>query len=436
MDIDYSQLLSRKAKLYKPAAIRGLFPLELIPGMISLLAGKPNPKTFPFEAMEIKLKPVPGASSTTPSSVEVKGKDLDIALQYSATAGLPRLVKWLEEFQSSVHKRPNSSEEGWRISLGSGSQDAICKAFEALVNPGDYVLMETPAYPGTIGLTHGIECNLVEVPCDEQGISAKAVDRIMTEWPADKPKPRVLYTIPTGSNPTGLSATEERKIEILKLVKKHNLLLFEDDAYYFLYYGTEKQARSYFTLEPEVNGQTGRVVRFDSFSKILSSGMRLGFITAPKAICDAVDLITANTNLQVASLTQAVALALLEHWGQQGLLEHCQRVADFYKQRKDVFEAAAKKHLTGLATWQTPNAGMFLYLKLNLAPEGQEGDSAELIKTKAVEKGVLAVPGVGFMPSGSKTACVRTSFSLTSDEDADEAFRRLAEVIKEATCAK
>ena len=136
-----------------------------------------------------------------------------------------------------------------------------------------------------------------------------------------------------------------------------------------------------------MNDEVGRVVRFDSFSKILSSGMRLGFITAPKAICDAMDLVTANTkcfyplftvsnveptnylfprilrviSLQTPSTTQMMVFALLRQWKTDGLLEHCKRVSAFYLAKRDMFE----EHLGDVAEWATPVAGMFLYIKVS-----------------------------------------------------------------------
>lgn len=86
--------------------------------------------------------------------------------------------------------------------------------------------------------------------------------------------------------------------------------------------------------------------------------MRLGFCTAPKPILDRMDLIRANTVLQVASTTQGLAYALFNHWGHDEFLNHCKRVSKFYEVQRDMFEVAAKKHLDGLATWVTPMAGM------------------------------------------------------------------------------
>lgn len=131
-----------------------------------------------------------------------------------------------------------------------------------------------------------------------------------------------------------------------------------------------------------------------------------------------------------------MVLELLEYWGNDGFLKHCQNVAEFYRSKRDMFEAAAKKHLDGVAEWTTPVAGMFLYINMQLTKDGTEGDSFALIREKAVEKGVLAVPGTSFMPSKSKSACVRVSYSLATPEQADEGFRRLREVIDEARAEK
>lgn len=148
--LDYQSLLSDSARNRMPSAIRSLFPAELIPGMVSLLSGKPNSDTFPFQKITLELKPEVGETGKV-ETVSIEGSDLDIALQYSATSGLPKLVDWIENFQRKVHKRPRVKEgkragEVWRCSFGNGSQDLLTKAFEALVNEGDSVLLESPAY--------------------------------------------------------------------------------------------------------------------------------------------------------------------------------------------------------------------------------------------------------------------------------------------------
>ncbi|KAJ7104362.1 pyridoxal phosphate-dependent transferase [Mycena belliarum] len=437
--LDISPFLSQKTQLWKACGIRGLFPLENIPGMISLLAGRPNPSTFPFESITMKLRPTlagmpESKGNDDPFNVTLEGAVLAEALQYGATAGVPRFIDWLENFQAHVHKRVR--DDTWSVTVGSGSQDLMYKACEALVDEGDSILVETPFYPGTLGFLAALPCSLIEVHADGQGLNPANLELILANWETERPgkrPPKLLYTIPSGSNPTGASIPEHRKVDVLRLARKYNLLVLEDDAYAFLYYGPAgKQARSYFALEPDVNAERGRVVRFDSFSKVLSSGMRLGYMTAPPRLATAVNLITSNTNLQPASLTQIMAYTLLSQWGPEGFLAHCVSVAAVYRARRDIFERVARKHLAGLAEWTTPVAGMFLYIKLLVHPEGKEVDSQVLIANKAVARGVLAVPGTAFMPGGGPTPFVRVSFSLIEEADADEAFRRLRGVILEA----
>ncbi|KAJ7106425.1 pyridoxal phosphate-dependent transferase [Mycena crocata] len=437
--VDIVPFLSEKSRLWKACGIRGLFPLELIPGMISLLAGRPNPSTFPFESITMKLKPtlagMPAATDDDdPFNLTLDGEELNEALQYGATAGVVRFMDWLEKFQTHVHKR--APDGTWTVSVGSGSQDLMAKACECLVNDGDSVLLETPIYPGTLGFLAALPCSLIEVNADSQGLNPANLESVLSNWDAMHPGkrfPKILYTIPSGSNPTGASITEQRKIEVLKLAKKYNLLVLEDDAYAFLYYGPAgQQARSYFALEPEVNGEVGRVVRFDSFSKVLSSGMRLGYMSASPLLCHAVNMITSNTNLQPATLTQIMAYTLLSRWGPDGFLAHCAGVAAYYRARRDVFEAVARKHLAGLAEWTTPVAGMFLYIKVLVHTDGRDTDTWELVTGRAVAKGVLGVPGQAFMPLGGPSPFLRVSFSLIEEDRADEACRRLREVILEA----
>ncbi|KAJ7485806.1 pyridoxal phosphate-dependent transferase [Mycena latifolia] len=437
--LDIAPFLSQKSQLWKACGIRGLFPLENIPGMISLLAGKPNPSTFPFETLTMKLRPTlegmpKPTGSDDPFTLTLEGGDLSEALQYGNTAGVPRFLDWLEQFQTHVHKRVR--DDTWSVTVGAGSQDLMYKACEALIDDGDSVLVETPVYAGTLGFLAALPCSLIEVNADGQGLNPANLESILANWETDHPgkrRPKLLYTIPSGSNPTGASIPEPRKVAVLQLAKKYNFLVLEDDAYAFLYYGPAgQQARSYFALEPEVNNEMGRVVRFDSFSKVLSSGMRLGYMTAPPRLATAVNLITSNTNLQPATLTQLMAYALLSRWGPEGFLAHCASVAASYRARRDVFERVARAHLTGLAEWTTPVAGMFLYIKLLVHPDGRPADAHALVTEKAVARGVLAVPGTAFMPGGGATPFVRVSFSLIEEGKAEEACRRLRDVILEA----
>ncbi|KAH7906539.1 pyridoxal phosphate-dependent transferase [Hygrophoropsis aurantiaca] len=423
----YQDFLSLAAKIRRPSPIRGLFPLENRPGVISLLAGKPNDAMFPFTSFNFSVKSPTDPSQEIPITLE--GNDLALGLQYGATAGLPRLVEWFTGLQGRSHNRQKG--EGWRLSVGGGSQDMIYKAVIALVNPGDPILVESPVYAGVLPMFESLKCDQIEVETDANGIRSDSLRSILESWPATKPKPKVLYTVPYGCNPTGMTASVSRRREVLALAREHNFLILEDDPYYYLYFGKTERPPSYFQLELE-QPEVGRVLRFDSFSKIISAGIRIGFVSGPAPFVDAIDLHTGTANLQGSHLAQAITLALLEKWGYENFFAHTSAVAAFYKQKRDVFEKALSTHLAGLAEWSTPEAGMFVWFKLLLNPDGDasaEGDSEDLIRTKAYEGGVLALPGTVFLPNGRKTAYVRASFSLSTEEQVNEALKRLRNVI-------
>lgn len=163
-------------------------------------------------------------------------------------------------------------EVPWRVTVGGGCQDLLFKAFGAIFNPGDSILVETPVYAGVISQFMTLHVNQVEVQVDDQGVSPDSLRQVLGSWPADKPKPKAIYLVPVGSNPTGCSSTTERKLEVLKICVENGIMIIEDDPYYFL---AADRRPSYFQLETQVVPEGGHVIRFDSFSKVLSSGMRL-----------------------------------------------------------------------------------------------------------------------------------------------------------------
>ncbi|KAK0205011.1 PLP-dependent transferase [Desarmillaria ectypa] len=417
----YIPFLSLAAKSRSPSPIRSLLPLEATPGIISLLAGKPNAATFPFTSLSFTARSPIDPSRDVP--VDLSQAELAKGLQYGETAGIPQLRDWLMGLQEYNHSRRQG--EGWRLSIGSGSQDLIYKAVTAIINPGDPILIESPVYASLIRM-------LLEVETDSHGILASSLRSILESWPANKPKPRVLYTVPYGCNPTGMTATLERRKEVLQLAREHNFIILEDDPYYYLYFGEALRYPSYFSLELE-EPEVGRVLRFDSLSKILSAGIRIGFASGPEPLLDAMDRHTSTSNLQTSSLTQVITFALLDSWGYDGFKAHTNRVSSFYRKKRDVFERALKTHLSDLAEWNSPEAGLFFWFKLRLdVSKHEEGDSESVIRTNAFEKGVIALPGTVFLPNGRKSAYVRASFSVVGEEDVEEAVKRLRDAILDA----
>ena len=223
--IDYASYLTRRSLARQPSAIRALQPLVGLPGMISLGGGMPNPSTFPFSRIQIELKDGP--------EIELSGKSLEAALQYSPTPGLPPLVAHLRRLQEAEHGAAANHE----ICVTTGSADALSKTFDALLDEKSALLVESPTFSGSLAYLQPIGCGLAGVECDRFGIIPDAMDRILREWDEERegrPRPRVLYTIPNGGNPTGVSLDLARKRRLYEVAREWSILILEDDPYHWL----------------------------------------------------------------------------------------------------------------------------------------------------------------------------------------------------------
>ena len=381
--------------------------------MIPLSTGLPHPEAFPFT--EAKFRTADGAV------IDLSGQALKRGLQYQSSGGVEDLVANLGKIQQRFHSPPNRDITD--IVVTSGSQDGLCKAFEMIMNPGDKVIVETFTYPGTLAILTPYKPDYVVIESDEQGMRSDSLSEKLSKWkPGDPDVPKVLYINPTGCNPTGTIVGEQRKREIYDLCCRYDLLLLEDDPYYFLQFQQSGSPPSFLSMDVE-----GRVIRFDSFSKVLSSGLRVGFATGPKPLMERLVLHMQVSLLHASSLSQILVNELLLKWGDEGFDKHIDFVRDFYRKRRDAINEAAVKHLTGLCEWNVPQSGMFLWLKVN-----RVRDTWDMIMNKAFAKNVMLVPGRGFTPD-PRTPCshMRAAFSIVPEKDMDEAMRRLAELIRE-----
>ena len=292
----YAKFLSPVSARRKPSAIRALQPLVGLPGMISLGGGMPNAKFFPFKSIDFTLQ----------DGSVLKSTDADVkeALQYSPTPGISELVARLKVLQEVEH----APKQPFTVAVIPGSQDGLTKIFDMLIHDqSDNVLVEGPTYSGTLAYLEPKGCGLITVKTDHLGLNPENMRNILDNWDTTKSgkKPRLLYTIPTGSNPTGASMNLERRIEVLKIAQEHDLLIVEDDPYYYMQYAPER-VPSLFSLDPD-----GRVIRTDSLSKIVSSGIRVGFVSGPSELVDAMSLHNQASIMHASGLSQLAVLMVL-----------------------------------------------------------------------------------------------------------------------------
>ncbi|KAF8665734.1 hypothetical protein AX16_000182 [Volvariella volvacea WC 439] len=431
----YNDVISHEAATRRPSTIRDFFHLELKPGMLGMLAGKPNESTFPVTGLSFKMKTGPNPGDET--TIELTPSELTLGLQYDGAAGHPLFVEWVKNLVLRLHGRDagigGESPEGLGLCMGAGSQDLMYKAIHALVNPGDSVFVEAPTYPGSIPILASLNCNVIELDSDAEGLVPSHLRSVLENWPAGKPYPKILYTVPYGCNPSGATIPIERRREVLELSRKYKFIILEDDPYYHLHYLESEQPPSYLALEKLEGGEVGRVVRLDSFSKVLAGGLRLGWITAPQPILRVIMFHLGVTTLQTASPSQIIAYKILSTWGIDGFLESTRRTADFYKTKRETFDRALKKHLGELAEWSSPKAGLFFWVKLKLppTPECPEGDADRFVRSKAIPNLVILLPGQAFFYSEKKSPYVRFSFSTLDEERVDIALGRLADLLRQ-----
>ncbi|XP_036916313.1 kynurenine/alpha-aminoadipate aminotransferase, mitochondrial isoform X2 [Sturnira hondurensis] len=364
--MNYARFITAKSAARRPSPIRILTELTLRSpkSVISLASGSPNPNMFPFKTAVI--------TTNDGKVIQFDEEIMKKALQYSQSAGIPELLSWLKELQLRLHNPPTlhcpSSQEEMDICITTGSQDGLFKVFEMLTNSGDNVLLSEPVYSGILEALQPLGCNIIGVPCDEDGIMPESLKAILSKWrPEDsknpkKNTPKFLYTVPNGNNPTGNSLTINRKKEIYELARKYDFLILEDDPYYFL-----------------------------QFNKLMISH-------------------------------------LLHQWGQEGFLAHIDRVADYYRKQKDAILAAADKWLGGLAEWHVPTAGMFIWIKIKGINDAKKLIEEKAIKKEIL----MVPGNAFYIDNSAPSPYCRASFSLASPEQMDIAFQRLAQLIKES----
>lgn len=425
--VDVKDFLSDLCSRREVSPTRALVPLSMLPGMISLGTGLPNPECFPFTSLSFSL--------SSGEMVTLTQDELKAALQYSATPGMPALLKELHAMQIREHD-PKYDISEFAVSVTTGSQDALSKAFEMFINPGDEFLVENPTYSGALAFLRPLQPKLVGVNVDSDGIDPAHLRELLEERVREgKPTPRALYTIPTGQNPSGCSTSTSRKHEIYALAQKYNFVILEDDPYYYLQFGRAPldmspegvaayeapKQESYMSMDVD-----GRVLRFDSFSKVLSSGMRVGFVSGPKSFVHQLDLTSQATNIHSSGIPQAMVAKLMQTWGQAGWDKHVRDTKLFYLKRRDFYLAKVEEHLAGLVRYTIPDAGMFVWFEVL----GLDTTAKDLIEKKAVNAKVLMLPGEAFLIGKPQGVFVRSCFSTATDDQIDEALHRFGELIR------
>ncbi|EGC28569.1 hypothetical protein DICPUDRAFT_44091 [Dictyostelium purpureum] len=266
---------------------------------------------------------------------------------------------------------------------------------------------------------------------DDRGIIPEKLTQVLRNWNKVNKKmnfPKAIYIIPN-QNPTGIIYDLERKLEIYDICREWDLLIIEDDPHFFLQFnekdpntGKRKLEKSFLSID-----QDKRVIRVDTFSKFLSSGIRMGFLTTNRVLIDKLSNEVNASCFHPSGLTQITLLKLFEQWGQEGFDKQVSRVQEQLIERRDKMKQLIDKHLDGLVTYRVPDCGLYYWIKLN-----DVECSLKFFRNILHDKKVYLGLGISHTPNRIKTPYVRVTFSYMDYEETDIAFKILSKcLIKE-----
>jgi 2-aminoadipate transaminase len=384
------------------SAIRELFKLLGKPGIISFAGGFPDSAMFDVEgiraASNAALAEEPGA-----------------ALQYGATEGYNPLREQLAAFMASKGAKDVAADN---LIVTTGSQQALDLLGKTLISPGDKVIVEGPTFLATIQCFRLYGAELISAPIDGNGVKTDELEKLIAEH-----KPKFVYLIPTFGNPSGAMLSLERRKAVLEMAVKHNTLIVEDDPYGDLYFG-DAPPPSLLNLSATVPGSRDLLVHCGSLSKVLSPGLRVGWMIAPAELLGKATMCKQFSDAHTSTFAQATAAQYLKAGRMPATLANVRKV---YAERAQAMGDALRKELGNAIEFVQPQGGLFVWARLTGAG-GKVADGNVLAK-RAIEKGVAFVPGTPFFCANPDHATFRLSFATADVDKIREGVARLGQAI-------
>ena len=384
------------------SAIRELFKLLGKPGIISFAGGFPDSALFDVEgiraASNAALDQEPGA-----------------ALQYGATEGYQPLREQLSQFMASKGAQDVAPES---LIVTTGSQQALDLLGKTLISPGDKVIVEGPTFLATIQCFRLYGAELISAPIDAHGVKTDELEKLIAEH-----KPKFVYLIPTFGNPSGATLSLERRKQVLEMAVRHQTLVVEDDPYGDLYFG-EAPPPSLLALSAQVPGSRELLAHCGSLSKVLSPGLRVGWMIAPPELLAKATMCKQFSDAHTSTFAQATAAQYLKAGRMPATLA---KVRAVYTERAQAMGDALRKDLGDAIAFVQPQGGLFVWARLTGA--GGKVNDGNVFAKRAIEKGVAFVPGTPFFCAHPDHATLRLSFATADVDKIREGVARLAQAL-------
>ena len=373
------------------SAIREIFKVIAQPGMISFAGGNPSLDALPDRQVD-------------ELSHYVLEKDGKALLQYGATEGYPPFVESLKKYVGD--QLGIDIPAVLPVTGSTQAMDLLCKA---LIDPGDTVLVENPSFLGNLQCLKLYQANLVALESDEQGLIPEDLEKKIRQY-----HPKLLYTIPTFQNPTGKTLPEERRKAVAELANQYGMVVAEDDPYRDLRYeGTPLHSIKYYD-------RNGWVMFLGSFSKIISPGLRVGFIAGDPGIIRKCTVGKQSTDVHSANLNQAI----VDQYLRRDLLPgHIRSICDGYKSKMQLMLKSLEEFPEDVA-FTRPQGGLFIWAELP-----GHMDTVSLL-SKAVERKVAYVPGTYFCVDGGHLNTLRLNFSNSTPDQIVSGMSVLNDLIR------
>ncbi|MBY0556300.1 MAG: PLP-dependent aminotransferase family protein [Burkholderiaceae bacterium] len=367
---------SERADQLQSSFIREILKITQQPEIISFAGGLPSPLTFPVDVMKASFDKV----------LSENGK---VALQYGPTDGYLPLRQWIADSLSTDGAKIVPEQ----VLMTSGSQQALDLLGKVLIDEGSRVLVETPSYLGALQAFSVYRPEFKSVETDEHGLVPSSLDKVAAGA-------RLLYALPNFQNPTGRSLSVERRVELVETCARLGLPLIEDDPYGSLSYNGAP-APKMVAMNPD------GVIYMGSFSKVLTPGIRLGYVVAPLPLVRRLELAKQAADLHTSQLTQMVVYDVIK----DGFLDqHIPVIRNLYGDQCKVMLEAMAQHFPASVQWTKPEGGMFIWVTL------PKHINAMQLLDEAIAQKVAFVPGSPFYANEPETNTLRLSFVTVPPE--------------------
>lgn len=392
MDVKISQMMTKPD--FQAEFLAGILTANADPNIVTFAGGNPNAESFPVKAMDA-------------AADKVLKENGVMALQYSGTQGYLPLRRYIAERYRKMNLDIDPSE----IIITNGSQQALDLFSAVMIDPGDGVLVENPTYLAALQTFHLYDPEIIPVELRDDGVDVEQLEQAIREK-----KPQFMYLIPNFQNPTGLTYSDEVREKAAAVFRNSNVIVLEDNPYGELRFSGK--------AGPSLAAYLGeQCVLLGTFSKIVSPGMRIGWIACKqKKIMEKMLVYKATMDLHTNMFCQMVLFQFLQD---NDLDEHIEKTRLLYKHKAEHMISCIEKYFPAGCSCTRPEGGMFLWVTL---PDGLKGVD---VQRAAVKKGIAVCAGDPFYENEREVPHIRLNFSNGTDEVIDRGMHIVGDVIRE-----